>query len=69
MLVFETRSGDLFVTQQEKGYAMDFPLSPPTKEVQCVETCRLNYWSKDVCLCQKVNDALCGSAGIKGIKI
>lgn len=33
-LVFETRSGDLAVTQQGEGYVMDFPLNPPTQEVQ-----------------------------------
>lgn len=32
-LVFETRSGDLAVTQQGEGYVMDFPLNPPTQEV------------------------------------
>ncbi|XP_070823392.1 phenazine biosynthesis-like domain-containing protein 1 [Chaetodon trifascialis] len=31
-LVFETRSGDLAVTQQGDGYVMDFPLHPPTQE-------------------------------------
>ncbi|XP_034727544.1 phenazine biosynthesis-like domain-containing protein 1 [Etheostoma cragini] len=31
-LVFETRSGDLAVTQQGEGYIMDFPLNPPTQE-------------------------------------
>lgn len=35
-LVFETRSGDLAVTQQGEGYLMDFPLNPPTQEVQYV---------------------------------
>lgn len=33
-VVFETRSGDLFVTQQGEGFVMDFPLNPPTQEVQ-----------------------------------
>ncbi|XP_069029750.1 phenazine biosynthesis-like domain-containing protein 1 isoform X1 [Embiotoca jacksoni] len=32
VLVFETKSGDLNVTQQEEGYVMDFPLNPPTQE-------------------------------------
>lgn len=36
VLVFETRSGDLSVTRQGEGYVMDFPLNPPTKEVQYV---------------------------------
>ncbi|KAM9409214.1 phenazine biosynthesis-like domain-containing protein [Pholidichthys leucotaenia] len=31
-LVFETKSGDLTVTQKEEGYVMDFPLNPPTME-------------------------------------
>ncbi|KAM8894295.1 phenazine biosynthesis-like domain-containing protein 1 isoform 2-T2 [Spinachia spinachia] len=31
-LVFETRSGDLAVTQQGEGYVMDFPLNPPTQQ-------------------------------------
>lgn len=31
-VVFETRSGDLFVTQQGEGFVMDFPLNPPTQE-------------------------------------
>ncbi|XP_040893390.1 phenazine biosynthesis-like domain-containing protein 1 [Toxotes jaculatrix] len=31
-LVFETKSGDLTVTQQGDGYVMDFPLNPPTQE-------------------------------------
>ncbi|KAA8595517.1 phenazine biosynthesis-like domain-containing protein 1 isoform X2 [Etheostoma spectabile] len=31
-LVFETKSGDLAVTQQGEGYIMDFPLNPPTQE-------------------------------------
>ncbi|XP_047437502.1 phenazine biosynthesis-like domain-containing protein 1 [Mugil cephalus] len=31
-LVFETRSGELSVTQQGEGYVMDFPLNPPTQE-------------------------------------
>ncbi|XP_033479677.1 phenazine biosynthesis-like domain-containing protein 1 isoform X1 [Epinephelus lanceolatus] len=31
-LVFETRSGDLAVTQQGEGYLMDFPLNPPTQQ-------------------------------------
>ncbi|KAJ4947365.1 hypothetical protein JOQ06_009401 [Pogonophryne albipinna] len=31
-LVFETRSGDLAVTQRGEGYVMDFPLNPPTKQ-------------------------------------
>lgn len=30
-LVFETKSGDLCVTQKEEGYIMDFPLNPPTR--------------------------------------
>ncbi|XP_026024781.1 phenazine biosynthesis-like domain-containing protein 2 isoform X2 [Astatotilapia calliptera] len=30
-LVFETKSGDLSVTQKEEGYIMDFPLNPPTR--------------------------------------
>lgn len=32
-LVFETRSGELFVTKQGERYIMDFPLNPPTQEV------------------------------------
>ncbi|XP_028999316.1 phenazine biosynthesis-like domain-containing protein 1 isoform X2 [Betta splendens] len=32
VLVFETRSGDLSVTQQGEGYVMDFPLNPPIKQ-------------------------------------
>lgn len=36
VLVFETRSGDLAVTQKGEGYVMDFPLNPPTQEVQYV---------------------------------
>ncbi|XP_028999315.1 phenazine biosynthesis-like domain-containing protein 2 [Betta splendens] len=32
VLVFETRSGDLSVTQQGDGYVMDFPLNPPIKQ-------------------------------------
>ncbi|GAA6220122.1 phenazine biosynthesis-like domain-containing protein isoform X2 [Lates japonicus] len=32
VLVFETRSGDLTVTQQGEGYVMDFPLNSPTQE-------------------------------------
>lgn len=35
-VVFETKSGDLAVTQQGEGYVMDFPLNPPTQEVQYV---------------------------------
>ncbi|KAM7423905.1 hypothetical protein PAMA_000324 [Pampus argenteus] len=31
-VVFETKSGDLFVTKQGEGYVMDFPLNPPTQE-------------------------------------
>ncbi|XP_070693415.1 phenazine biosynthesis-like domain-containing protein 1 [Pempheris klunzingeri] len=31
-LVFETKSGDLAVTQRGEGYVMDFPLNPPTQE-------------------------------------
>uniref|UniRef100_A0A3Q2VAU5 Phenazine biosynthesis-like domain-containing protein 1 n=1 Tax=Haplochromis burtoni TaxID=8153 RepID=A0A3Q2VAU5_HAPBU len=31
-LVFETKSGDLSVTQKEEGYIMDFPLNPPTRD-------------------------------------
>ncbi|KAL3992860.1 pentatricopeptide repeat domain-containing protein 1 [Sarotherodon galilaeus] len=31
-LVFETKSGDLCVTQKEEGYIMDFPLNPPTRQ-------------------------------------
>ncbi|XP_068444085.1 phenazine biosynthesis-like domain-containing protein 2 isoform X2 [Clinocottus analis] len=31
-LVFETRSGDLAVTEKGEGYVMDFPLNPPTQE-------------------------------------
>lgn len=34
VLVFETKSGDLAVTKQGEGYIMDFPLNPPTQEVQ-----------------------------------
>ncbi|KAI3377090.1 hypothetical protein L3Q82_000290 [Scortum barcoo] len=33
ILVFETKSGELAVTQQGDGYIMDFPLNPPTQEV------------------------------------
>ncbi|XP_073321005.1 phenazine biosynthesis-like domain-containing protein 1 [Pagrus major] len=32
VLVFETRSGDLTVTQQGEEYVMDFPLNPPTEQ-------------------------------------
>ncbi|XP_065809120.1 phenazine biosynthesis-like domain-containing protein 1 isoform X6 [Labrus bergylta] len=32
VLVFETRSGDLAVTQQGERYIMDFPLNPPAQE-------------------------------------
>ncbi|XP_067344089.1 phenazine biosynthesis-like domain-containing protein 2 isoform X1 [Channa argus] len=32
VVVFETRSGDLTVTQQGEGYLMDFPLNSPTQE-------------------------------------
>ncbi|KAM6943302.1 phenazine biosynthesis-like domain-containing protein [Xenentodon cancila] len=32
MLVFETRSGDLAVTQKKDGYIMDFPLNPATQQ-------------------------------------
>uniref|UniRef100_A0A3P9NXX6 Phenazine biosynthesis like protein domain containing n=1 Tax=Poecilia reticulata TaxID=8081 RepID=A0A3P9NXX6_POERE len=32
-VVFETRSGDLGVSKRKEGYIMDFPLNPPTKEV------------------------------------
>uniref|UniRef100_UPI0037E9137B phenazine biosynthesis-like domain-containing protein 1 n=1 Tax=Semicossyphus pulcher TaxID=241346 RepID=UPI0037E9137B len=32
VLVFETRSGDLAVTQQGERYIMDFPLNPPNQE-------------------------------------
>ncbi|XP_051234286.1 phenazine biosynthesis-like domain-containing protein 1 isoform X2 [Dicentrarchus labrax] len=32
ILVFETRSGDLAVTQKGEGYIMDFPLNAPTPE-------------------------------------
>lgn len=35
-LVFETRSGDLAVIQQGEEYVMDFPLNPPTEQVQSV---------------------------------
>lgn len=31
-LVFETKSGDLAVTQQGEGYIMDFPLNPPIQQ-------------------------------------
>ncbi|TNN56267.1 Phenazine biosynthesis-like domain-containing protein [Liparis tanakae] len=31
-VVFETRSGDLTVTEQGEGYVMDFPLNPPTQQ-------------------------------------
>lgn len=31
-VAFETRSGDLFVTQQREGFVMDFPLNPPTQQ-------------------------------------
>ncbi|XP_041839192.1 phenazine biosynthesis-like domain-containing protein 1 [Melanotaenia boesemani] len=31
-LVFETRSGDLAVTQRGNEYVLDFPLNPPTQE-------------------------------------
>ncbi|XP_053195772.1 phenazine biosynthesis-like domain-containing protein 1 [Scomber japonicus] len=31
-LVFETKSGELLVTQQGEGFVMDFPLNPPTKQ-------------------------------------
>lgn len=31
-LVFETRSGELAVTQQGERYIMDFPLNPPSQE-------------------------------------
>ncbi|XP_013857303.1 phenazine biosynthesis-like domain-containing protein 1 [Austrofundulus limnaeus] len=31
-LVFETKSGDLTVTQKKDGYIMDFPLNPPTQQ-------------------------------------
>lgn len=34
MLVFETKSGDLTVTRKKEGYIMDFPLNPPTQQVQ-----------------------------------
>ncbi len=36
MLVFETKSGDLAVAKQGEGYIMDFPLNPPTQQVQYV---------------------------------
>lgn len=34
VLVFETLSGDLAVTKQSNGYIMDFPLNPPSEQVQ-----------------------------------
>lgn len=34
IVVFETKSGDLAVTRHEESYIMDFPLNPPTQEVQ-----------------------------------
>lgn len=39
-VMFETKSGLLAVTQQKDGYLMDFPLNPPTKQVQNVKKCR-----------------------------
>lgn len=38
-LVFETKSGPLAVTKKREGYIMDFPLNPPTKQVNYL--CRL----------------------------
>lgn len=47
-LVFETRSGDLAVTQQVEGYVMDFPLNPPTQEVQWnYDMFSLNVYSRN----------------------
>ncbi|KAM9860667.1 phenazine biosynthesis-like domain-containing protein 1 [Aulostomus maculatus] len=31
-VVFETKSGDLCVTQQGEGFVLDFPLNPPTQQ-------------------------------------
>uniref|UniRef100_A0A3Q3ISG2 Phenazine biosynthesis like protein domain containing n=1 Tax=Monopterus albus TaxID=43700 RepID=A0A3Q3ISG2_MONAL len=54
-LVFETRSGDLAVTQQGEGYVMDFPLNPPTQEDpsefrDIVEAAVGNHPVQEVCL-------------------
>ena len=56
VLVFETRSGDLAVTKQSKGYVMDFPLNPPTQEVQCVSMRSDQYIRKLVTYFLKVKD-------------
>lgn len=36
VLVFDTRSGEVAVTPQGDGYVLDFPLNPPTEQVQYV---------------------------------
>uniref|UniRef100_A0A3Q3E572 Phenazine biosynthesis like protein domain containing n=1 Tax=Labrus bergylta TaxID=56723 RepID=A0A3Q3E572_9LABR len=55
VLVFETRSGDLAVTQQGERYIMDFPLNPPAQEVHYVSVYSLCCSGKspnpDVYLC------------------
>ncbi|XP_028298882.1 phenazine biosynthesis-like domain-containing protein 1 [Gouania willdenowi] len=54
-VVFETKSGDLLVTQQEGGYVMDFPLNPPTQQNpeefrDIVQAAVGNHPVQDVCL-------------------
>ncbi|XP_039984402.1 phenazine biosynthesis-like domain-containing protein 1 isoform X1 [Xiphias gladius] len=63
VLVFETRSGDLAVTQKGEGYVMDFPLNPPTQEDpsefrDVIKTAVGNHPVQDVCLCSNTKKLL-----------
>ncbi|XP_040025118.2 phenazine biosynthesis-like domain-containing protein 1 isoform X2 [Gasterosteus aculeatus] len=62
-LVFETRSGDLAVTQQGEGYVMDFPLNPPTQEDandfrDVIKAAVGNHPIQDVYLCAQTKKLL-----------
>ncbi|XP_026234302.1 phenazine biosynthesis-like domain-containing protein 1 [Anabas testudineus] len=63
VLVFETRSGDLSVTRQGEGYAMDFPLYTPTKEDpngfrDVLKAAVGNHPVQDVYLCSNTKNLL-----------
>ncbi|KAF3686320.1 Phenazine biosynthesis-like domain-containing protein 2 [Channa argus] len=80
VVVFETRSGDLTVTQQGEGYLMDFPLNSPTQENpsefrDVIMAAVGNHPVQDVYLCSNTKNLLlrladsCDRSVLTGLKV
>uniref|UniRef100_A0A3Q3L0L8 Phenazine biosynthesis like protein domain containing n=1 Tax=Labrus bergylta TaxID=56723 RepID=A0A3Q3L0L8_9LABR len=68
VLVFETRSGDLAVTQQGERYIMDFPLNPPAQEVHYVSVYNVYLCSNTKKLMVRLADS-CDRSVLTSLKV